>query len=963
MILYFFFTSLVLVALGWAWQQRQLALGWKASLTELQSMIEHLDCMVIGLSVDYCIQEWNLSAAKHYGYQRHEVWGKNYLKLFVPPSMGTEVITHYEYVLTTKKSVQFQQLVSLANAEEGLIHWNINPSLNPQGKIKGLLLHGYVENANFVWEQRIVEIRDLIFQFPIAIAIFDTQMRYLAYSKIWLSQYNLEDQNLLGKSHYEVFPDIKLDWKIVHQQALKGETISQGEDTWEREDGTQLQQSWVIQPWYKKPSKIGGLILATTPISQLIEEREAALESARHKSHFLAQMSHEIRTPMNGVLGMVELLLETQLTPQQRDYTSTIYCSAQHLLTVINEILDFSKLEAGEARLETVNFDLDSCLETVIDLLTVKAEEKNLELIVQIDSDLPRQLTGDALRLHQILLNLISNAIKFTEKGNIILNIKILADYSDKIKVEFAIKDTGIGIAQELQAQIFQPFSLASSNTNRQYGGTGLGLSICRHLVDLMGGEIGFESALGEGSNFWFNVELSKAETIASKRFPELEQVKLLVVDSNPLVRNSICSFAQTWGIQIDEVEDGNTALTVWKTALEQGNPYDIILIDLPLLNREGVKLVRALHHSDEKSPTKMILMSKLNQRDRAEQVVNLGDYSYLLKPVAPLRFLQTLVLTLNLKSPTILTRLHQWQHQTHRIESFQNRDQRFNLQAHTLKILLAEDDPINQKVILSQLKLLGYDADLVNNGQSVLERLTYKDYDLILMDCQMPIIDGYEATQRLRQHPDLIHRQPIVIALTASAMSSDRERCIEAGMDDYVSKPVELNALGKILQRWSSCKLSDPDQSLSVLQSVNSSDRHPAFAFETSTLESNPMSALTFAESPVNLERLNRLLKGNLQLQHRLLNLFIEQAQIRIQNLHQAILNQDYSGIKQQAHALKGSSASAAVLEMPEIAKQLEDLAQEQTLEGATELVEKLQQCLSRVQVFVQEEISFRSS
>ncbi len=951
-ILFLTLVILLITVLKWAGQQRQIALQWQANSTLLTSILEEIDCIVIGLSAQYQIQDWNLNAEKVLGWERQEVFGKNYLDLFISEPFQNSISADYQKIITAQKPQELNYPIRTRQGKEYWLEWKVIPTLNPQGKAVGLMLMGSPQkrfiNSELDWQK-------LIDQLPTPIAILDNQMRYIAYSKAWLSHYQLDNQCLLGKSHNEIFPQFKLNGEIAFQKLLQGETLS---NFLELLTGNVKTQNWVIQPWYQNETEIGGLILTTTPIPQLIEEREAALQSAQVKANFLAQMSHEIRTPMNGVLGMVELLLETPLTSQQRDYTSTIYCSAQHLLTVINEILDFSKLEAGETRLEIADFDLDSCIETVVDLLAVKAEEKQLEFIVLMDSNLPRNLQGDVLRIHQILLNLIGNAIKFTGQGSVILTVQKQSEDQEKVGIQFSVKDTGIGIDPQLRPLLFEPFSQASSTTTRQYGGTGLGLSISKHLVQLMGGEIGFESHFGQGSLFWFTVEFSKAKTQKVKPLPELEQLKILVVDQSPLVRQSVRSLAQVLGIQVDEADQANVALNAWKMSVEQNKPYPVIMIDLSLLNRDGMKLVRALHQQGSKTiSTELILMSGMNQRDRAEQVVNLGDFSYLLKPVAPLRFLQSLVLALNLKSSAILTRLQNWQLQTHRIGRFHERDQRFNLRPHALKILLAEDDPVNQKVILSQLKLLGYDADIVNNGQAVLERLTYQKYDLILMDCQMPFLDGYETTQRLRQQPQFA-KQPLIIALTASAMSSDRERCLEVGMDDYVSKPVELNALDKMLQRWANLIQSSDHNSTITMDIKPSSESFPISQFQSSQTPE-----LVNTDSPINLDRLNRLLKGNIKLQHKLLSLFLEQGQTRIETLRQAIANQDFTSIKQQAHALKGSSASAAVLKMPELAKELENLAQQQTLEGATELVEELQQCLSQVQVFLEEKLTLQSS
>nr|WP_317267664.1 response regulator [Arthrospira sp. SH-MAG29] len=913
-----------------------------------QSFLEQMGCIVIVLSLEGKIVEWNHAAEEISGYQREEVIDRNYWMLCLPESVRDGIKFRYLEAIATQQPVHVHHILLGSDRRQQQVHFKIVPWRNYCGDILGAIVTGEAvacsPDGSCHEELECERLQKLISYLPLPIAMFDPEMRYLAYSEEWIQHLKPQMYSLIGLSHYQVFPDFKNDWKLAHQKALRGEKVSALEDSWVRGDGSLIYHGWTVGPWYRNSGEIGGIILVIIPLNNLVESRNAALDAVKFKSRFLAQMSHEIRTPMSGVLGMVELLMQTHLTPQQKDYTQTIYRSAKHLLTVINEILDLSKLEAGETHLESHDFDLQDCLETVVDLLAVKAEDKQLEIIILLEPNIPRYLKGDGMRLQQVLINLVNNAIKFTESGHIIIRITPRLINQDQINIYFSIEDTGLGISDELQPQLFQPFSPASSATNRQYGGTGLGLSICQHLVNLMGGEIGVNSQEGDGSIFWFTANFLPSELSEISASKKLENLRLLVVDKSSLVRQSVSCITQPWGIQVDAAETAKIALDKSHHQQAEGSPYHLILMDLELLDCDGAKLLGQLYKTSSDSQTRLILMSGISQRNRAEQVLNLGDFVYLVKPIAPLRLLRSFANSLQLDIPNLDDRLEQSWDDILMRSSFPETPKppcchlptsEDKLKAFIpLKILLAEDDLVNQEVVLTQLQQLGYTADAVCDGEAVLQHLETQNYDLILMDCQMPILDGYETTARIRRRQNS-QRPPIIIALTASVMPSDRDRCIEVGMDDYITKPIDLQALVNLINRWVPVCLETRNQT-------------PTTAHDHRLLDSP-------VDCPVDSDRLNKLFKGKTEYKYRLLTTFINQAKQRIDTINKAINTSNFSEIQQQAHALKGSSANSGVFHIPAISQELENLATQQDLEAIPPLVKQLQHHLNSVKGFVE--------
>lgn len=626
------------------------------------------------------------------------------------------------------------------------------------------------------------------------------------------------------------------------------------------------------------------------------------------KSQFLANMSHEIRSPMNGIIGMTGLLLDTDLDQEQREYAEAVQVSGNSLLNIINDILDFSKIEAGKFDLEIIDFDLHTAVDDVSDMQALRAHNKGLEIVSIFHPDVPSRLRGDPGRLRQIVLNLLGNAIKFTEKGEVIIRISLEEETGTHATIRFAVTDTGIGIPQDRMDILFRSFSQLDSSNARKYGGTGLGLAISKQLAEMMGGEIGVESKLGKGSTFWFTVVLEKQPKgkEASKVLPtNMRGKRILVVDNNATNREVICGCLKSWGCLYQEASNAQEALEQMCHAVKTGTPFHLAIIGFMMLGMDGEALGREIKSDPALKKTLLIMLSSQGQRGDAARVKDIGFAAYLTKPIKSSQLFNCLQLVFGSASG---------QKENGHEQSLITRHTLAEAKKPFARILLVEDEIINRTFALSLLKKLGYRVDAVPSGMEAIKKLESLPYDIVLMDVQMPGMDGYEVTRVIRDvESNVLNHDIPVIAVTAHAMKGDRERCIEKGMDDYISKPIEPEKLIEVIER----------------QLLKSSTEEPKAISEKEGIDGNALP--------------KRFGKDN-ELFERLRSSFLEELPLQIEKLKQAIESNDACLVEELGHTIKGGSALLDAHSLRDCAFEIEKAGKSCDLNLAGTLIEKLE-------------------
>jgi len=773
-------------------------------------------------------------------------------------------------------------------------------------------------------------LRTLLDNIPDSIYFKDRDSRFMRISRSMANKFGWTSiQDAIGKTDADVFTPEHADQARLDELRVMetGEALVARveKETWPDRGDTWC--STTKMPLHNGSGNIVGTFGISRDITDLKRTedelrmaRDAADAANRAKSEFVANMSHEIRTPMNGIVGMAELLADTKLSNEQRDYLSMIQQSADALLRLLNDILDFSKIEAGKLELESVPFNLSDGVAKTAQTLATRAAEKGLELACRIDPELPDRVVGDPGRLWQIIVNLVGNAIKFTDKGEVVVEVNAEDCTSKRILLHFSVRDTGIGIPQEKQRAIFEAFTQADASTTRRFGGTGLGLTISSQLVRLMGGSIWVESETGRGSTFHFTADFAIAEDQPETprlQLSALTGVPVMVVDDNATNRRILEEMLRNWGLVPTVADSGVSALTAMQRAANAGEPYRLVLLDCMMPGMDGFSLAELIGGNSWLANPTMVMISSATRPGDADRCRRLGIVRHMTKPVIRSELLDT-----------ILDAMGEHPHRLPRQEVEPPMPC-----VRPLQVLLVEDGLINQRVAKGLLERAGHTVTLACNGKEALRTLATSNCDLVLMDVQMPEMDGYEATRIIRENEQATGRHLKIIAMTAAAMKGDRERCLQAGMDAYVTKPIKPQELYQ-----------------AISEQMEGQDQSPASPADARTPDDVPSVSIVDFDSA--LEQLS----GRVPFLQDLARLFLQECPKLMGELQQGLAAADARTVRRAAHTLKGSSYVLCATELANLAAELEELGQQEQLAAIQTRLPELQSAANRANQLVRE-------